>query len=314
MARRSSVPPEEGPLRRSSGQASRQLRAGFVKANSPSAEGRSLRLHYLEWGQHHLPPAVLLHATGFLARLWQPVAEALSARFHVYAYDSRGHGDSDKPASSYHWQHFVDDLRGFLDALTLRGVLAVGHSGGGAAAAYLAATHPQYVSRAVLIEPIVPPPGGDEAGTARRRELASSARRRRLVWSSPDELIRSYSRRPAFARWRDDVLRLYAEHGTFRRQDGRVELKCPGEIEAQVFDNSASLDTWSLLPRINCPTLVMRGEHTEPYMARGAQEVAARIPVARLVTIEGAGHLLPMERPEAVAAEIASFAAEAASP
>lgn len=308
------MPPEEGPLRRSSGQASRQPRAGFLEANG-------LRLHYLEWGQRRLPPAVLLHATGFLARLWQPVAEALSlpagrhgARFHLYAYDSRGHGDSDKPASDYHWRHFVDDLRGFLDALELRGVLAVGHSGGGAAAAYLAATHPQYVSRAVLIEPVVPPPGGEEAGTARRRELASRARRRRLVWSSPAELIRSYSQRSAFARWRGDVLRLYAEHGTSRRQDGRVQLKCPGEIEAQVFDNSASLDTWSLLPQVDCPTLVMRGEHTEPYMARSAQEVAARIPAARLVTIEGAGHLVPMERPEAVAAEIVSFVAEAPTP
>ena len=257
---------------------------------------------------------MLLHATGFLARLWQPVAEALSARFHVYAYDSRGHGDSDKPSSGYHWQRFVDDLRGFLDALALRGVLAVGHSGGGAAAAYLAASHPQYVSRAVLIEPIVPPPHGDEAGNANRRELATGARRRRMVWTSPDELVRSYRRRPTFARWRDDVLRLYAEHGAFRREDSRVELKCPGNIEAQVFENSASLDIWSVLPRIACPTLVMRGEHTEPYMARTAQEVAARIPAARLVTIQGAGHLVPMERPEAVAAEIVSFVAEAPTP
>ncbi len=291
-----------------------------MRPEEDSIEANSLRLHYWEWGQPHLPSAVLLHATGFLARLWQPVAESLSERFHVYAYDSRGHGDSDKPVLSraegpphdYHWQRFVDDLRGFLDALDLRAVLAVGHSGGGAAAAYLAATQPQYVSRLVLIEPIIPPPEGPDPGIQRRVDLAAGARRRRHVWPSPDELGHSYRRRPTFARWRDDVLRLYAEHGTFRRENGQIELKCPGEVEAQIFENSASLDTWGVLPRISCPALVMRGEHTEPYLAWIAQAVAARIPTARLVTIEDTGHLVPMERPEAVAAEILAFVRETA--
>jgi pimeloyl-ACP methyl ester carboxylesterase len=57
-------------------------------------------------------PAVLLHATGFLARLWEPIAVTLAARYRVYAYDARGHGDSDKPAvtgaegsaSGYGWE------------------------------------------------------------------------------------------------------------------------------------------------------------------------------------------------------------------
>ncbi len=281
----------------------------FVAANG-------LRLHYWRWGDASLPPAaarvcVLLHATGFLARLWQPVAETLTGRCHVFAYDSRGHGDSDKPASGYHWQHFVDDLRGFLDALDLRDALLVGHSGGGAAAAYLAATQPQYVARAVLIEPIIPPPAGGDPGNARRHDLASGARKRRLVWPSPDELLDSYRRRPTFARWREDVLRLYAEHGTFRREDGQVELKCPGEIEAQIFENSSSVDTWGAMPRIACPVLVLRGQHTDPYLALIAEGVAARMPNARLVTVEDAGHLAPMERPDAVAAAILDFAGEA---
>ena len=308
------MPPKEGP--------STGVRTGFVQANSLSADRRRVRLHYLEWGDSNLPPAVLLHATGFLARLWQPVAEALAARCHVFAYDSRGHGDSDKPVLSeaegppddYHWQHFVDDLRGFLDALELRNVLAVGHSGGGAAVAYLAATEPRRLFRAVLIEPIiVPPHEGNPVGGERRHDLASGARRRRMVWSSAEELYRSYRRRPTFARWRDDVLRLYAEHGTLRREDGQVELKCPGEIEAQVFENSSSLDIWSVLPQIVCPTLVVRGEHTDAYLALIAEGVAARIPDGRLATIQDAGHLAPMERPQAMAAEILAFALQAPS-
>ncbi len=279
---------------------------GFVETNG-------VRLHYLEWGGAG-PPAVLLHATGFLARLWQPIAEDLSGHFHVYAYDARGHGDSDKPATGYSWDRFAADFRGFLDTLGLRRVLAIGHSGGGAAAAYLAATEPECVSATVLIEPIIFPPLRDEAGDQRRRQLSSGAARRRMVWPSQEALIRSYRRRPTFAHWREDVLRLYAEHGTFRREDGQLELKCPGKIEAQVYQNSLSLDTWTLLPEIRCPTLVLRGQHTEQPLALAAQGVAQRIPGARLATIAEAGHLAPMERPQSVIAEVLAFLGRGAGP
>jgi pimeloyl-ACP methyl ester carboxylesterase len=265
----------------------------------------ALRLHYLQWPAD-APPAVLLHATGFLARLWQPVAEGLRGRFHVYAYDARGHGDSDKPEGGYGWPGIAADLKGFLDALGLRSALAIGHSSGAAGVAHLAATEPGYVSKAVLIEPTVFPPdtpGGEE----RRQALASGAARRRTVWPSRDELLSAYRERPAFAAWRDDVLRLYAEHGTFDREDGQVELKCPGEIEAELYRRSLSTETWGLLPRIACPTLVLRGASTEPLLAKVAEGVAGRIPGAQLVTIAGAGHFLPMERPDAVLTEIVTF-------
>jgi lipase len=282
-------------------------------------EANGIRLHCLVWrsatdGHASLPPLILLHATGFLARLWQPVAEVLANRFDVYAYDTRGHGDSDKPppeGDAYHWRNLVADLRGFCDALDLRGVPIAGHSSGGAAAAYLAATNPEYISRLVLFEPIIFP-SQLLRPEDRRNELAEGARKRRLVWRDTEEIVEAYRTRPAFSRWREDVLRLYAEHGTFRREDGQIELKCPGEIEAALFDHSRSLDTWEHLPEVACPALVMHGELTpEPFPSLMAQ-VARRIPNARLEIVADAGHLAPMERPEAIAQAIASFTDEAA--
>jgi pimeloyl-ACP methyl ester carboxylesterase len=280
---------------------------GFVEANG-------IRLHYAEWGGEG-PPAVLLHATGFLARLWEPIATELSTRFHVYACDARGHGDSDKPALSkvegpaegYAWEGLAADLMGFLDALGLLGVPIIGHSSGAAGAVRLAAKRPEYVSAAVLIEPTVFPPMPVEGSDERKEQLASGAARRRMVWDSREELIEGYRLRRTFAGWREDVLRLYAEHGTFKREDGRIELKCPAEIEAELYRNSLSPDTWELLPRVRCPTLVIRGENTEPLLARVAEGVARRIPGARLATIAGGSHFVPMEQPEAIAAEALAF-------
>jgi pimeloyl-ACP methyl ester carboxylesterase len=133
-----------------------------------------------------------------------------------------------------------------------------------------------------------------------------------MVWSNADEIVEAYRSRPAFERWQEGVLRLYAEDGTFRREDGRIELKCPGEVEAAFFDHSRSLDTWDRLPDIRCPALLMWGELTpEPFPSLMAQ-IAERIANAMTATIPGAGHLAPMERPDTVTATVLSFLEEAA--
>ncbi len=290
-------------------------RDGFVQANG-------MRLHYVEWGDETSPPMVMLHANGFLARLWEPVVTApvgpdggtLADRRRVIAYDMRGQGDSDKPEREYHWQFLVDDLRGFLDAFGLnpgghpggRGVPLVGHSSGGAAAAYLAATHPEYVSKLCLIEPIIQPPEF-AAVSGPREAMAAGARKRRQLWDSHHALFEAYRKRETFARWREDLLHMYAEHGMFRREDGHYQLKCSGEVEAQMFENSVSLDIWGALPDVRCPALVMRGEYTDAFLGGIVEKVAGRIPDGRFLTIAGAGHLAPMEQPEAVAHEILGF-------
>lgn len=276
--------------------------SAFIKANG-------LRLHCLTWGDPDATPILLLHPTGFLARTWQPVAELLAARYRVFAPDARGHGDSDKPESGYDWQNIVDDLTCLLDQLGLRDIPVVGHSMGGGVAAFIAANHPDRFSRLVLIEPIIFPADyfGERDGS---NPMSDAARKRRMVWDSVDQIIESYRTRPAFERWIPYALRIYAEHGTFRREAGHVELKCPGVIEAQLFDNSSSLNTWDLLDRIDTPALVIRGALTESPVGALAERVADRLPNARLLSIEDAGHMAPMERPDVIAREVLSFLEE----
>jgi pimeloyl-ACP methyl ester carboxylesterase len=278
-------------------------RSDFVHANG-------LRLHYLTWGYDDAPVVVLNHATGFLARLWEPVAVRLAAEgWRVLAYDARGHGDSEKPAvegENYDWHRCVDDLRGFLDAMGLRGVPFVGHSMGGGVGLYLAGTHPEYLSRLVVIEPIVMP-GGFVPDEDRRDSMAAAARKRRMTFGSAEEMLAQYRSRPTFANWRDDVLQLYVEHGTYRREDGSLELKCSGETEGAMFSHSGSLPIWDVLPKIEAPVLVMRGETTEAFLSMVAEQVASRVQDGRLETVEGAGHLAPMEQPEDIAEAVLGF-------
>jgi pimeloyl-ACP methyl ester carboxylesterase len=97
----------------------------MIEASSGFVEANGVRLHHLKWqrgtgGHAALQPVLLVHATGFLARLWQPVAESLASHVLVHAFELRGHGDSDNPqdttgedtlaaetesiAADYHWQ------------------------------------------------------------------------------------------------------------------------------------------------------------------------------------------------------------------
>jgi len=282
--------------------------SGFVEANG-------LRLHYLRWRTTGgRGPIVLNHATGFLAALWSPVAERLAqAGYDAIACDARGHGDSDKPAATdenYHWQNLVDDLQAFLEAMSLRSMPFVGHSSGGGAGLMLSGTHPGLLSRLAVIEPIVMP-GGFQPDEARRNDMAAGARRRRMTFASREEMIDQYRDRSTFQRWTPEALRLYADEGTFDTEGGGIQLKCPGEIEGAVFAQSGSLNIWDVLPKIEVPVLVMAGEHTEGFLDMVAQGVSQRVPHGRFVNLPGTGHLVPMERPDAVADEVLGFLAEA---
>lgn len=276
----------------------------FVRANG-------ITLHYWDWGGSG-PPAVLVHATSLHGRVWDPIAADLSRRYRVLALEQRGHGDSDKPATGYHWLNFVDDLRGFLDALGLERPLGIGHSSGGTAIVYCQAQRPGSFSRAVLIEPVIwagrpesPPPGEG-------RSLAVQARRKRTRWGSRQELFDSYRSRPPFLTWRPDILWAYIQYGTLDRPDGDVELKCPRDIEAQIYEHSASLDTFARLPQVDIPVLIIRGSSTNPPkgLQHSAELVARALPQGRLATVAGAGHFLPQERPEAVLEHLWPFLEE----
>jgi pimeloyl-ACP methyl ester carboxylesterase len=266
-----------------------------------------LRLRYLDFGGDG-PPLVFLHATGFHAWLWAPYAARLRARFHVFALDQRGHGESDKPPTGYRWEAFGRDLAGVLDGLGLDRVRAVGHSKGATAIAAAAAAGTTRLARAVLIEPVLiaGPPAAAPADDA---PLAVGARRRRNVWPDRATMRATLGAKPPFAAWEAEFLRLYVEHGVADRPDGQVELRCPGEIEAQVYARAPMIDGFALLEQLRVPTLVVRGETSPGLGPREAAEAVARLPDGRLATIARAGHFAPMERSADVAAVLDAFLA-----
>jgi pimeloyl-ACP methyl ester carboxylesterase len=268
-----------------------------------------VKLHLADWGDRG-PDLFLVHANGFLGRVYRLMLAPLVEHYHVRTLDLRGQGDSEKgETASYHWQSLANDVQGVIEQLGLQDFYAVGHSGGGALLAFYTATHPGRVKRLALLEPVILPhePAFLARLSADNHPFIERARRRREVWDSHQQLFAAYQGKDAFASWREDVLWDYVRHGTYELPDGRIALKCPGEVEAQVFANTMSLDVFSQIDKIDCPVLVLRGAHTDGPLFVAAERVARRVPQGSLVTVPDTGHFLAMEKPEEVAGIIGEY-------
>jgi len=279
--------------------------------------GRGVEIALLDWGGEG-PLALLHHANGFCAALFDPVARELRRHYRVVAMDARGHGDSSKPEgdAAYAWHAFGDDALAVARALAAdrddrRVALALGHSFGGTALMLAASLDPALFDRLVMVDPVLPPPHGtpavDPARAERVGSLADRARKRREVFESREDARESWRDKELFEHWTPRAFELYLAEGLADRPDGRVELKCPAAVEAAIFAAGPDFDPWQAASRVKTPALLLWAERGD-FPRRVFEEVARRMADAR-VRDAAAGHLVPMERPDLVVEAVQGFAA-----
>ncbi len=250
------------------------------------------------------PPILFCHCTGVCARVWDPVVAQLSIPNRIIAPDARGHGDSDKPRTpaAYTWRGFAEDVLALADAAGLpEGAWAVGHSGGASAIVYAELLQPGRFSRVILIDAIIAPPEFFPAALP----LAEKSRRRRHRFDSPAEARQRLGNKPPMDRWAPEALDAYIAHGFRAGSNGTVELKCPGEIEAYVYEYGGVISLYDRLGEMRTETLVVTG--TDSYMVEHAHHQHSHLPNAQLVTLPDTGHFIPQEKPRETAALISEW-------
>ncbi|MDA1278592.1 MAG: alpha/beta hydrolase [Chloroflexi bacterium] len=112
----------------------------------------TVEVNYAE-GPDNGPPVVLIHGIGGWWKDWESVIEQLSVRWHVYAIDLRGHGDSGRTSGSYDFIDYPSEVIEFLRDVVRTPAYLVGHSLGGVTAASVCARNPELVAAAVLEDP-----------------------------------------------------------------------------------------------------------------------------------------------------------------
>ena len=239
---------------------------------------------------------VLVHATGFCKETWEPVLDFLPG-LNATLFDQRGHGASGTPEPPFDWWDLGADVLEVLRDASDRPI-GVGHSSGGAAVAMAEITRPGTFSALVLAEPIILPP---PFARGEDNPLTTQALRRRRDFESIDGALESFRGRGPFGRWTDEALRLYVEHGTVATPDGGRTLACPPEVEAEFYRAATAHGAWDRLGEILCPVVIVIGEHSDTHTPEFADSLQARFSNARVVTVAGATHFVPMEKPREVA-------------
>jgi pimeloyl-ACP methyl ester carboxylesterase len=233
-------------------------------------------------------PLVLLHAFPLDHRMWAPVAAALPD-LPLLLVDLPGAGLS--PVVAPTLAQAATEVAATLKKLRFRRFVVAGVSMGGYVAMALARSHPDALAGVALIDTKSTP--DDDAAKANRLEIA----RRVLADDSVASLAGMADNLvgPTTKRERPEVLARVREW---------IAQSDPAGVAWAQTAMAGRPDSGRSLGWLRVPTAVIVGEEDQLSPPAGARAMAAAIPGAELTVIPGAGHLTPVERPDAVAAAL----------
>ncbi|MCC6238362.1 MAG: alpha/beta hydrolase [Dehalococcoidia bacterium] len=268
-------------------------------------EVNGLRLHYLDWGNPTAQPMLLLHGTASHAHVWDRFAEAMSSEYHVIAVDQRGHGDSESPSdylTGYAQEHWAADILGVITALDLHRVVLIGLSTGGNNATHFTARHPEDIERLVVVDmgPEVLRAGADRVIQAKPAQEEFDSLEEGI------EQLSASNRRAV-----PELGRAHAFHHLRPLGDGRYALKGDPALRNPRWRRPlrTSEENWAAVRAIRVPTLLMRGGVSNMISDEIANRVQQEMTNCTYVTVEGAGHSVPMHQPEGFEAAIRAWLA-----
>jgi long-chain acyl-CoA synthetase len=206
---------------------------------------------------------VFLHGFGGQAVQWKYQLQKYALKNRVIALDMRGHGLSDKPTNGYDMPRILADLESAIDILKVTTpFVLVGHSFGGAVAAEYAVNHPDRLDRLILIA---------TAGEFKLNPLF------RIGLNLPNVILRLVT--PFTRKW------LSAP---------------PHTLKPFYHQNLSKWKGWDKFARIQTPTLVIRGHRDAVFEKPMFEKVARSISGAEDADIRVSGHMVMLERREAV--------------
>jgi pimeloyl-ACP methyl ester carboxylesterase len=246
----------------------------------PFLDRDGVKIYYEQRGAG---PAVLLsHGYSASARMWEGQMNALSDRYHLIAWDMRGHDRSDSPDNPALYSHeaTTTDMAAILDACGVRRAVIGGLSLGGFMSLAFNLAHPDRVTALMLFD-TGPGYKKDEPRNEWNKMTNSMAK----ALETKGLAAIGASAEVTVARHRSANGLAHASRGMLAQSDGRV-------IES--------------LPAIRVPTLVLAGENDKQFLA-ATDYMAAKIPGAEKVILKVAGHAANIDQPEAFNKAVRTF-------
>lgn len=230
------------------------------------------------------PTLLLIHGAGGSHLHWPPELCRLPGAT-VYALDLPGHGRSNGPGCNS-IVGYATFLSGLLDAIGVDRTVLMGHSMGGAISQMTALTHPDRIAGLVLI------------GTGARLRVAPAILEGILNdFEGTINLITQWA-------WAEDAPK------ELKRLGRQTMAETSPEVLHGDFVACDAFDVMERLGEISAPTLVIAGTADRLTPHKYGAYLAQRITGARLVTVEGGGHMMALEQPSLVVGAVAEFIEE----
>lgn len=238
----------------------------------------TVALNHRVEGPAEAPVLVLLNSLGTDLGMWEPQAAALRDSYRLVRLDTRGHGGSPVPDGPWTLADIGADVLALLDSLGIAKASFAGVSLGGSTAVWIAAHAPERVEYAFPCFTSAwfggPDPWLKRAEIVRAKGVDAVADAVLERWFTPQadpDLV---------ARMREMI------------------VATPPEGYASATEVVAHLDLRPDLGQVTAPTLVISGAEDPACPPDVGRALAAGIPGAEFVELEGAAHLGNLERPE----------------
>jgi pimeloyl-ACP methyl ester carboxylesterase len=279
------------------GQDQLQPRRRSVQCASPAGLHR---IAYREWGDpRNRHVLVCVHGLTRSGRDFDELARALCAQLRIVCPDVAGRGDSDRLADPrlYTWAQYVADMVTLIARLDVEAVDWLGTSMGGFVGMALAAQAASPVKKLVL---------NDAAPVIGKVSLERIAA---YVGQAPsfatleeaEKYVRTIS--APFGPHSDAQWRFLTETWVRRSEDGswrpHYDTRIAEAYRATMPDKD--LEIWHIYDALRCPTLLIRGEHSDVVSKQTAAEMARRGPKAKVVELHGVGHAPTLLHPTQIA-------------
>ena len=245
-------------------------------------EVNGIEVHYTLEGKG--PLVTLSHSLGCNVSMWDEQARALSDRYKVLRFDTRGHGKTSAPAETYTLDQLAEDLRGLLTALALEKTHFVGLSMGGMVGQVFALKYPQMVQSLALCD------------TTSRFPPDS--------WPTWEERIRTVQKHGMEALVEQTIDGWFTEPFRERRRDVTDKVRAmlrstPPQGYIGCCYAIPKINTTARLGEIRCPATVIVGKDDPRTPVAAARSIHEALASSELHVLESASHLSNMEQPDA---------------
>lgn len=270
--------------------ASSEEALGHSDAVQHVAISTGVELAYVEQGRPNGEVVIFVHGYTDSHHAFDLDLRRLPRRYHAYAIDLRGHGDSSKPACCYTQTDFADDVVAFMDELGIPSATIVGHSMGSFVAQKVALDHPTRVDALVLI---------GSAPTAQDNAVALDLAAYVATLEDPID--------PAFVRDFQASTFFRPIPSSFLDTAVQESLKVPATVWQQALDGLIAEDFTPRLHEITAPTAIFWGDQDVFFGAADQVALDTGIPDSTLYVYPDTGHGLQAEAPRELVHDLVRF-------